>query len=316
MKIRISLSQYFMVIIRKKVLNLNNKLETISNLFEGKEIRSIWDSEKEEYFFSIVDVIGALTESTSARKYWSVLKLRLKKEGSELTTNCSQLKLKSADGKYYMQDVLDTKGILRLIESVSSPKAEPFKLWLASLGSERIDEVFDPEIAVNRAIDYYRKRGYSDKWISERLNGILNRKKLTDTWKENGINENYEYALLTNEIYKGWAGMKASEYKALKGIRKESLRDNMTDIEVALTDLGEIATRELAKKHRPYGLEQNKEIAKRGGKIAKNTRDNLEEELGESVISKQNALSYKYLNSNKLDKKKLTKGKEHDNNMK
>jgi len=295
MKIRISLSQYFMVIIRKKVLNLNNKLETISNLFEGKEIRSIWDSEKEEYFFSIVDVIGALTESTSARKYWSVLKLRLKKEGSELTTNCSQLKLKSADGKYYMQDVLDTKGILRLIESVSSPKAEPFKLWLASLGSERIDEVFDPEIAVNRAIDYYRKRGYSDKWISERLNGILNRKKLTDTWKENGINENYEYALLTNEIYKGWAGMKASEYKALKGIRKESLRDNMTDIEVALTNIGEIATRDIAREEHPKGLKENLNVAKRGGGVAKGARDLYEKETKKSAISKDNALNYQYI---------------------
>ncbi len=274
---------------------MNNKLETISNLFEGSEIRSVWDTEKEEYFFSVVDVISALTESNDARKYWSVLKLRLKKEGSELTTNCSQLKLKSSDGKYYNQDVLDTKGILRLIESVPSPKAEPFKLWLASLGSERIDEVFDPEIAINRAVEYYRKRGYDDKWIKARLTGVVDRFKLTDVWKESGITKDYEYGILTNEIYKSWSGMKATEYKEFKGIRKESLRDNMTDIEVALTDLGETATRELAKEHKPYGLKQNKEIAKRGGNIAKITRDNLEKELGRTVISNKNSLAYKYI---------------------
>ena len=182
---------------------MNNKLETISNLFEGKEIRSLWDSEKEEYYFSVVDVVSALTESNDARKYWSVLKLRLKKEESELATNCSQLKLKSSDGKYYNQDVLDTKGILRLIESVPSPKAEPFKLWLANLGSERIDEVFDPEIAINRAVNYYRNKGYTDEWIKARLMGIVDRFKLTDIWKEGGINKPIEYALLTNEIYKG-----------------------------------------------------------------------------------------------------------------
>ena len=274
---------------------MNDKLETITNLFEGSEIRSIWDSEKEDYYFSVVDVIRTLTESNDARKYWSVLKLRLKKEGSELTTNCSQLKLKSSDGKYYKQDVLDTKGIFRLIESVPSPKAEPFKMWLASLGKERIDEVFDPEKAIKRAVEYYRKRGYDDKWIKIRLAGIVDRFKLTDIWKESGITNSFEYGILTNEIYKAWSGMKASEYKVYKGIRKESLRDNMTDIEVALTDLGEIATRELAKKHKPYGLKQNKEIAKRGGNIAKKTRDNLEKELGENVISNKNSLDYEYI---------------------
>ena len=292
----------------------NDKLETISNLFEGEEIRSIWDTEKEEYYFSVVDVISALTTSKEPRKYWSVLKLRLKKEGSELTTNCSQLKLKSRDGKYYNQDVLDTKGILRLIESIPSPKAEPFKLWLAQMGNDRIDEIFDPEIAVNRAVEYYRKRGYSDKWIKARLTGIVDRFKLTDVWKESGIKKDYEYGILTNEIYKAWSGMKASEYKEFKGIRKESLRDNMTDIEVTLTNLGEIATRELTKEHKPYGLKQNKEIAKRGGNIAKITRDNLEKELGRTVISNKNALNYKYLDSNKLDKKKLSKGKNDNTN--
>lgn len=283
----------------------NNKLETISNLFEGKEIRSIWDSEKEDYYFSVIDVVNALTESKNPRKYWSVLKIRLKKEGSELTTNCSQLKLKSGDGKYYNQDVLDTKGILRLIESIPSQKAEPFKLWLAQMGRERIDEIFDPEIAMSRAIDYYRSKGYSDKWIEARLKGILDRKKLTDVWKENGITKNYEYAVLTNEIYQEWSGMKANEYKDYKNIRKESLRDNMTDVEVALANLGEIATRELAKKHRPYGLEKNREIAKKGGHVAKVAREDMEKELGESVVTKKNALNYKYINDvKKIEDKK------------
>lgn len=198
-----------------------SKLETISNLFDGKEIRSIWDSEKGDYYFSVVDVVSALTESHIPRNYWSDLKRKLLSEGSELHENIVQLKMKSKkDGKSYLTDVLDTKGILRLIESIPSPKAEPFKVWLANLGSERIDEVFDPEIAINRAVDYYRKRGYSDKWIRDRLNGIVNRKQLTDVWKEGGITENKEYAILTNEIYKEWSGMKASEYKEFKGLRK------------------------------------------------------------------------------------------------
>ena len=282
---------------------MNNKIETISNLFENKEIRSVWDSQKEEYYFSVVDVIGALTDSKEPRKYWSVLKNRLKKEGSEVTTNCSQLKMLAPDGKIRLRDVMTIKDILRLIESIPSPKAEPFKVWLARLGSERIDEVFDPEIAIKRAINYYRKRGYSDKWIEARLKGILDRFKLTDVWKEGGITKDYEYGILTNEIYKEWSGMKANEYKEFKGIRKESLRDNMTDIEVALTDLGEIATRELAKEHKPYGLEQNKEIARKGGNIARITRDNLERELGRTVISDKNTLNYKYLDDKLLQNK-------------
>ena len=295
---------------------MKNKLETISNLFEGKEVRSIWNSEKEEYYFSVVDVVSALTDSKEPRKYWSVLKNRLKKEGSELTTKCSQLKMMAPDGKMRIRDVLDTKGILRLIESVPSQKAEPFKLWLANLGSERIDEVFNPELAITRAVEYYRNRGYDDKWIKSRLTGIVDRFKLTDVWKENGITKNYEYGILTNEIYQEWSGMKASQYKEYKGIRKESLRDNMTDIEVALTDLGEIATRELVKEHKPYGLKENREIAKRGGRIAKNTRNDLEKELGKSVISKENALNYKYLDSSKLHKKRLDKGKENHTDIK
>ena len=276
-----------------------NKLETISNLFEESEIRSVWDSEKEDYYFSVVDVVNALANPKDARKYWSALKSRLKKEGSEVTTNCSQLKMLAPDGKMRLRDAMKTNDILRLIESIPSPKAEPFKMWLANLGSERIDEVFDPEIAIKRAINYYRKRGYSDKWIEARLKGILDRNKLTDIWKEGGITENYEYGILTNEIYKEWSGMKANEYKAYKGIRKESLRDNMSDIEVALTDLGEIATRELAKEHKPYGLEQNKKIAKMGGHAAKVARDDIEKNLGKSVISSGNALNYQYIDENK-----------------
>lgn len=278
----------------------NNKLETISNLFEDSEIRSVWDSEKEEYYFSVVDVIEALTESKDSKDYWYRLKKRMtEEEKSELSTKCRQLKLKSKDGKFYSTDTLDTKGILRLIESVPSPKAEPFKLWLAQMGKERIDEVFDPELAINRAVDYYRARGYDDKWIKARLTGVVDRCKLTDVWKENGITKNYEYGILTNEIYQEWSGMKASQYKEYKGIRKESLRDNMTDIEVALTDLGEIATRELAKEHKPYGLKENRKIAKMGGHAVKVAREDIEKNLGKSVISKKNALNYKYLDDNK-----------------
>ena len=281
-----------------------NKLDTITTLFEGSEIRSIWDSEKEDYYFSVVDVIGALTEASSSRKYWSVLKLRLNKEGSELTTKCSQLKMKSSDGKYYKTDVLDTEGIFRLIESVPSPKAEPFKMWLASLGKERIDEVFDPEKAIDRAIDYYRKKGYSDSWIEVRLKGILNRKKLTDVWKENGITENYEYAMLTNEIYKTWSGMKANEYKDFKGIRKESLRDNMTDIEVILTDLGEVTARDIAKQERPQGLKDNLKVAKRGGDVSKIARESYEIQTGRSAVTSENAIGGRYVDTNKQLKEK------------
>ena len=274
----------------------NNKIETISNLFEDKEIRSIWDSEKEEYYFSVVDIIGALTNANIPRNYWSDLKRKLSVEGSQLHENIVQLKMKSKkDGKSYLTDTLDTKGVLRLIESVPSPKAEPFKLWLANLGSERIDEVFDPEIAINRAVNYYRNKGYTDEWIKARLTGIVDRFKLTDIWKEGGITKPMEYAMLTNEIYKGWSGMKASEYKELKGLRKESLRDNMTDIEVALTNIGEIATRDIAREEHPQGLKENLNVAKRGGGVAKGTRDLYEKETKKSAISKDNALNYQYV---------------------
>ena len=283
---------------------MNNKLETISNLFEDKEIRSIWDSEKEEYYFSVVDVISALTEANIPRNYWSDLKRRLKKEGSELHESIVQLKMKAHDGKLRETDTLDTAGIFRLIESVSSRKAEPFKLWLANLGSERIDEVFDPEIAINRAVNYYRNKGYTDEWIKARLAGIVDRYKLTDVWKNGGITKPMEYAMLTNEIYKGWSGMKANEYKAYKGLRKESLRDNMTDIEVALTNIGEIAARDIALNEHPEGLKENLKVAARGGSVAKGARDLYEKETKKSAVSNQNALNYRYIdNMKKLNNK-------------
>ncbi|MDD6093817.1 MAG: Bro-N domain-containing protein [bacterium] len=282
-----------------------NKIDTITNLFEGSEIRSIWDSEKEDYYFSVVDVISALTRSNNPRNYWNMLKKRLTdEEESELYTKCVQLKMKAKDGKFRETDVLDTEGIFRLIESVPSPKAEPFKMWLASLGKERIDEVFDPEKAIDRAIDYYRKKGYSDSWIEVRLKGILNRKKLTDVWKENGITENYEYAMLTNEIYKTWSGMKANEYKDFKGIRKESLRDNMTDIEVILTDLGEVTVRDIAKQERPQGLKDNLKVAKRGGDVSKIARESYEIQTGRSAITSENAIGGRYSDTNKQLKEK------------
>lgn len=226
------------------------------------------------------------------------MKGKLKDEGSELVSNTNQLKMKAKDGKLRETDALDTKGILRLIESIPSPKAEPFKIWLANLGSERIDEVFDPEITANRVVNYYRSRGYSEEWIKKRLLGIVDRFKLTDIWKDGGIEKTIEYAMLTNEIYKGWSGMKASEYKTYKGLRKESLRDNMTDIEIALTNIGEIAARDIAKHENPQGLSENMKVAKRGGKVANDARLSYEQETKMSAISKENTLDYKYIKQN------------------
>ena len=275
---------------------MNNKLEMISNLFEGKEIRSIWDSEKEDYYFSVVDVISALTDSVNPRDYWYKLKIRMtEEEKSELSTKCRQLKLKSSkDGKRYLTDTLDTEGILRLIESVPSPKAEPFKMWLARLGKREIDSIYDPSIGIDKMIDYYQNKGYGMDWIIDRINAIIERKKLTNTWEEHGIEGNNEYAILTNEIYKSWSGMTANEYKKLKGIRKESLRDNMSDMEILLTRIGEVATRELTNTHHPIGLEQNKLISEVGGGIANNTKKDLEEKLGKKVISTRDNLIDKY----------------------
>ena len=280
---------------------MNDKMYIVNKLFNNDTIRAVWDKEEEKYYISVVDIVGIVSESKDGRKYWNKLKQRLKDEGNETVTNCHQLKLKAQDGKYRLTDVVDIEGMFRIIESIPSKNAEPIKQWLAHLGSERIDEVFDPSRAAKRAIDLYRAKGYDESWISKRMKGIQDRKKLTDVWKDCGVNEGKEYAILTNEIYKQWSGMTAKEYKNYKGLRKESLRDNMTDIEVALTDLGELATRELANVHKPRGLEQNKTIARRGGNIAKITKDNLEKELGRTVVTDSNSLSYRYINDNLLD---------------
>ena len=273
------------------------QMHLINKMFNHKTIRTVWNKEEEKYYISVIDIVNALMENDyqDSRNYWKVLKHRLKKEGNETVTNCNQLKLKAQDGKYRSTDVVDIEGMFRIIESIPSLNAEPMKLWLARLGKERIDEVFDPSITVQRAIDTYRAKGYDEDWIIKRIKGIQDRKKLTDVWNSNGVTEEVEYAILTNEIYKEWSGLTAKQYKQYKGLRKESLRDNMTDIEVALADLGEIATRELAKKHRPLGLEQNKKVDKLGGRTAKVARDELEKNLGESVVSKDNVLSYQYV---------------------
>ncbi len=283
---------------------MSDKLKTISNLFEGKEVRSIWDSEKEDYYFSVVDVISVLTESNDASHYWRTLKSRMIKEGNETVTNCDTFKLEAKDGKMRNTDMLDTEGIFRLIESVPSPKAEPFKLWLARLGREKVDEVFDPSKGIDQMIDFYLKKGYTLDWIEARIKVIISRKKLTKVWKENGVTENYEYALLTNEIYKTWSGMTASEYKEYKNIRKENLRDNMSDIEVALTDIGEITARDIAKNERPIGYKDNRKAAIRGGEVAKKTKEFYEEATGLSAITSENALDYKYVDNKRLENNK------------
>lgn len=272
-----------------------SKMHLINRLFNNETIRTIWDKEQEKYYVSVVDVVGVLSGSENPRKYWNKLKQRLKEEGNQTVTNCHQLKLKAKDGKYRITDVCDIEGMFRIIESIPSKNAEPVKQWLAKLGSERINEVFDPSLTVQRAIDTYRKKGYTEEWIIKRIKSIQDRKKLTDVWNEHGVTEESEYAILTNEIYKKWSGMTASEYKAFKGLRKESLRDNMSDIEVILSDLGEIATREIAKKKNPIGLKQNLEVARSGGNIALNTRKDLEDELQESIVTNSNSLIYQYM---------------------
>ena len=222
-------------------------MHLVNKIFNNETIRTIWDKETEKYYISVVDIVHILSGSNNPRNYWKVLKHRLKNEGNESVTNCNQLKLKASDGKYYNTDVVDIEGVFRIIESIPSKNAEPIKLWLAKLGSERIDEVFDPSLAIQRSIDLYRLKGYDEVWIAKRIKFLQDRKELTDIWKESGLENNLDYAILTNEIYKTWSGFTAKEYKQHKGLRKESLRDNMSDIELTLADLGEIATREIAK---------------------------------------------------------------------
>ena len=282
-----------------------DKMYLINKIFNNETIRTVWDKEQEKYFISVIDIVGVLADSSEPRKYWNWLKNKLKNEENFETSSITrQLKLKAQDGKYRMTDVTDIEGMFRIIESIPSKNAEPIKQWLARLGSERIDEVFDPSLTMQRAVDTYRAKGYDEDWIAKRIRGIQERKKLTDVWKDNGIESNTEYAILINDIYKEWSGMTAKEYKEFKGLRKESLRDNMSDIEIALADIGELTTRELAKKHRPIGLEENRKIAKEGGQVASNTRKDIEARLGESVVTSNNALSYKYMEEKQLENKK------------
>lgn len=264
-------------------------------LFEGNQIRSIWDNEREEWYFSIVDIIGVLTGSENPRKYWSVLKIRLKKEGNELATICSQLKLKATDGKMRSTDVADMQGVFRIIQSIPSPKAEPFKMWLSEVGKERIDEIIDPELTIDRALSTYLQKGYTREWINQRLQAIQVRRELTDTWQDHGVEEGKEYAILTNEITKAWSGMTTRQYKDYKGLKKQNLRDNMTTTEIILNMLAEAATKDIANATHPQGLEENKKVAKDGGSIAGNARREIEERTGKPVITSKNAIDFSRL---------------------
>ena len=273
-------------------------------LFENKRIRTAWDAEKEEWYFSIVDVVAVLTDQPDQRhaaKYWSVLKTRLKKEGSELTTKCSQLKMRSADGKRYNTDVADTEQLLRIIQSIPSPKAEPFKLWLAQVGRERIEETIDPELTIDRALETYLKKGYSREWINQRLQAIQVRKELTDEWDARGVQMGKEYAILTDEITKAWSDMNTRQYKNLKGLKKENLRDNMTTLELVLNMLAEATTAEISKQKAPEGLRENVEVARSGGKIAGDARKAIEQQTGVPVITSQNAAQLNQVVTNLIE---------------
>ena len=265
-------------------------------MFEGSQIRSVWDNEREEWYFSVVDVIGSLTESNNPRDYWYRVKKRMsEEERSELSTFCRQLKLKSTDGKSYKTDVADMQGIFRIIQSVPSPKAEPFKMWLAEVGKERIDEIIDPELTIDRALEGYARKGYSREWINQRLQAIQVRKELTDTWQDHGVKVGKEYAILTNEITKAWSGMTTRQYKDYKGLKKQNLRDNMTTTEIILNMLAEAATKDIANATHPQGLEENKKVAKDGGSIAGNARREIEERTGKPVITSKNAIDFSRL---------------------
>jgi hypothetical protein len=260
-------------------------------LFEGTTIRTIWDSEKEEWFFSVADVCNVLSGSQAKdpNAYWRKLKQRLKAEGSEVVTNCHGLKLEAADGKKYLTDVLSTRDILRLIQSIPSPKAEPLKMWLAQVGNDRLEEIADPEKAILRGADFYRAKGYSEQWINQRMISIEMRKELTDEWKARGIEKETEYAILTNEMTRAWSGMSVRQYKDLKGLTKESLRDNMTNVELVLNMLAEVTTTSISRSRQPETFEESRRIAKEGGSVARDTRRNIESRIGQSVISSSNA---------------------------
>ena len=264
----------------------NNQLQ----LFENKEIRTAWDEEREEWCFSVVDVVAVLTNSPNPQTYWRVMKKRLKDEGNETVTKCNALKMTAADGKKRLTDVATTEQLLRIIQSSPSPKAEPFKLWLAEVGRERIEETIDPELTIDRALETYLKKGYSREWINQRLQAIQVRKELTDEWQDRGVQKGVEFAILTDEITRAWSGMTTRQYKKLKGLKKENLRDNMTTLEIVLNMLAEATTTELSKVHQPQGFEENREIAKRGGSYAGETRKSIEADTGRSIITSENAV--------------------------
>ncbi|MCK6610886.1 MAG: Bro-N domain-containing protein [Bacteroidia bacterium] len=279
--------------------------QTDIKLFEDKKVRTLWDEEKEKWYLSIVDVIAVLTDSPNPRKYWSVLKTRLKAEGSQLATNCSQLKMQSADGKYYLTDVADTEQLFRLIQSIPSPKAEPFKQWLAQVAAERLDEMQDPELSIDRALEQYMKLGYSENWINQRLKSIEVRKELTDEWKKRGLKEGVQFATLTDIITKAWSDRTTKEYKVLKGLKKENLRDNMTNTELILNMLAEASTKDISAATNPKDFEASKKVAKQGGNVAKVARKELEAKTGKSVVSSLNAKTTLQVNAG--NKKKLKK---------
>ena len=257
--------------------------------FEDNPIRSIWIEEEDEWYFSVIDVVRALTKSENPQTYWRVLKKRLKEEGNESVTNCNAFKLRAADGKMRLTDVANIQQLFRIIQSIPSPKAEPFKQWLARVGKDRIEEIIDPELTIDRALQTYLTKGYTREWINQRLQAIQVRKELTDCWQDHGIKDNKEFAILTNEITKAWAGKSIKEYKNFKGLKKENLRDNMTSTELILNMLAEVATKDIAEAKNPLGLEENKEVAKKGGNIAKTAKESIEKQTGKSVISSKNA---------------------------
>ena len=261
-------------------------------LFEGKKVRFVWDEEQEKYYFSVIDVVQVLTDSVDGRKYWNKLKQRLKAEGNESVTNCHQLKLLASDGKKYKTDVADLEQLFRLVQSVPSKKVEPVKQWLAQLGSQRIDQMIDPELTFQMAVEDYRRQGYSDKWINERMRSIEMRKELTDEWKRSGITEQRDFAILTNVLTQAWSGMNTRQYKSYKGLTKENLRDNMTNVELALNTLAEVATTEYSRQSNPTTMEENKRIAREGGEVARDARKTIEKRLGRTVISSEKASDY------------------------
>ena len=268
-------------------------MESKVKLFDQVQIRTHWDDEKEKWYFSIVDVVGVLTDSPNPNNYWKVLKHRLIKEGSELVTNCNQLKMQSSDGKYYKTDVADTEQLLRLIQSVPSPKAEPLKMWLARVGNERIDETHDPELGIERAMETYLRKGYTKEWINQRLKSIEVRKELTDEWESRGVKKGQEFAILTDEITSAWSGFTTKHYRIFKNLKKENLRDHMTNLELVLNMLAEATTTEISREKKPLTFKENKRIARQGGTIAGNTRKEIEEKTGKSVLSKSNVKSLK-----------------------